>query len=152
MHTATVIWECGAGDFASGRYSRGHVWRFDGGLEVAASASPSVVPLPWSIAEAVDPEEAFVASVSSCHMLWLLDLARRDGFTARRYHDHATAELVREDGRVWIPRIDLNIRVDWDIAPDPATHRALHDRAHHACFIANSIRSEVAITLLEDEQ
>lgn len=149
MHEAQILWECD-GDFASDQYSRGHIWRFDGGVEVAGSASPSVVPLPYSVEAAVDPEEAFIASLSSCHMLWFLDFSRRAGFALRTYEDRATGALVKDGGKMWIPRVDLNIRVGWDIPPDAATHRALHDRAHHACFIANSVRSEIVINLLED--
>lgn len=149
MHEARVIWQS-SGDFAANRYSRGHVWRFDGGAEVAGSASPSVVPEPYSDPAAVDPEEAFLASISSCHMLWFLDFARQAGYTPTRYEDHATGALVRDNGKMWIPRVDLNICVDWAVAPDAATHNALHDKAHHACFIANSVRSEIVVTLLED--
>lgn len=144
-----MIWE-GSGDFAANQYSRGHIWRFDGGVEVPGSASPSVVPLPYSIEAAVDPEEAFIASISSCHMLWFLDLTRQAGFVPTRYEDHATGALARENGKMWIPRVDLNTYVEWAVAPDVDTHKALHTRAHHACFIANSVRSEIVVTLLED--
>lgn len=144
-----MIWQS-SGDFAANRYTRGHVWRFDGGAEVAASASPSVVPQPMSNPSAVDPEEAFLASISSCHMLWFLDFARQAGFEPTRYEDRATGALVRENGKTWIPRVDLNIRVTWAIAPDAETHQALHTRAHHACFIANSVRSDIVVNLLED--
>ncbi|MEO9825517.1 MAG: OsmC family protein [Paracoccaceae bacterium] len=147
MHSAEIIWDCD-GDFAKGRYSRGHIWRFDGGIDVPASASPSVVPLPHSVAEAVDPEEAFIASISSCHMLWFLDFAMRDGLVVARYRDHATGALKTEQGRVWIPRVDLNITVSFDgQAPEPARHQALHDKAHHACFIANSVKTEIHVNL-----
>ncbi|NNE87733.1 MAG: OsmC family protein [Silicimonas sp.] len=147
MHTAEVIWTC-EGDFAKGTYSRGHIWRFDGGLEVPGSASPSVVPAPYSVAAAVDPEEAYIASLSSCHMLWFLDLAKRNGLSVAAYHDQATGALVSEGGRMWIPRVDLNISVDFDDAvPDKADHRALHEKAHRACFIANSVKTEVVINL-----
>lgn len=151
MHEARVIWQA-SGDFAANRYSRGHVWRFDGGAEVAGSASPSVVPEPFSDPAAVDPEEAFLASISSCHMLWFLDFARQAGLEPTRYEDHATGALRRQDGKMWIPRVNLNIRVTWAIAPDAAIHRALHDKAHHACFIANSVRSEIVVNLLEDTE
>lgn len=149
MHGARVIWE-GRGDFAANRYSRGHLWRFDGGLEVAASASPLVVAEPMSDPAAIDPEEAFIAAISSCHMLWFLDIARQAGFEPIRYEDQATGALVRENDKTWIPRVDLNIRVAWATAPDADTHHALHDKAHHACFIANSVRTEIGITILED--
>lgn len=147
MHTAKIIWMCD-GDFAKGTYSRGHIWRFDGGLDVPGSASPSVVPLPYSVSEAVDPEEAFIASIASCHMLWFLDIAKRDGLRVADYHDHAQGALVNEAGRVWIPRVDLNISVTFDgDAPARERHLALHDKAHHACFIANSVKTEIVVNL-----
>lgn len=151
MHEARVIWQS-SGDFAANRYTRGHMWRFDGGAEVAASASPSVVPEPFSDPAAVDPEEAYIASISSCHMLWFLDFARQAGFEPTQYEDRATGALRQQDGRTWIPRVDLNIRVTWANAPDAATHAALHEQAHHACFIANSVRTEINVNLLEDTQ
>lgn len=149
MHEARVIWEA-SGDFAANQYSRGHLWRFDGGAEVAASASPSVVPEPYSKPDSVDPEEAFLAAISACHMLWFLDLSRQAGFEPTHYEDHATGALRHESGKTWIPRVDLNIRVTWSLAPDAATHIALHEKAHDACFIANSVRSEIVFHILED--
>ena len=147
MHSAEIIWECD-GDFAKGTYSRAHSWRFDGGTVVPASASPGVVPLPHSVAEAVDPEEAYIASIASCHMLWFLDLALRDGLRVASYRDHATGALKNEQGRVWIPRVDLNITVRFDgQGPDLARHTDLHDKAHHACFIANSVKPEIIVNL-----
>ena len=152
MHVVDVIWDC-EGDFAAGTYSRAHRWVFDGGVEVAASASPSVVPLPHSRADAVDPEEAYVAALSSCHMLWFLDLARQAGHAVAAYRDHATGKMMRSGGRVWIPRVDLNIRVVW-AGQDPgrAAHEALHHKAHDACFIANSVKTEVITNIVEGEQ
>lgn len=149
MHEARVTWQSD-GDFAANRYTRGHTWRFDGGAEVPASASPSVVPEPYSDSAAVDPEEAYIASISACHMLWFLDFARQAGLEPTLYEDRATGELKRQDGKTWIPRVDLNISVTWADAPDVATHKALHDKAHHACFIANSVRTEIVVNLLED--
>jgi organic hydroperoxide reductase OsmC/OhrA len=147
MHTAEIIWSC-EGDFAKGTYSRGHIWRFDGGVEVTGSASPSVVPLPYSVEQAVDPEEAYIASISSCHMMWFLDFARRDGLSVASYHDFAEGALVTEEARAWIPRVDLNITVGFDgDAPDRSRHLALHEKAHHACFIANSVKTEIVVNL-----
>lgn len=151
MHVVDVTWEC-VGDFARGTYSRAHHWRFDGGVEVPASASPSVVPLPMSVAAAVDPEEAFIASISSCHMLWFLDVARQAGYSVASYADRAEGALVAEEGQTWIPRVDLNIRVGFaGDAPDAGRHRALHEAAHHACFIANSVRTEIVVNLSSEE-
>ena len=96
--TADVLWQS-EGDFAANAYSRAHLWRFDGGIEVPASASPHVVPLPHSVAEAVDPEEAYLAALSSCHMLWFLDFARREGWQVAQYLDRARAEMTHEGGK-----------------------------------------------------
>ncbi|MFN3824758.1 MAG: OsmC family protein [Pseudorhodobacter sp.] len=151
MHGARVIWKA-SGDFASGRYSRAHHWAFDGGAVVPASASPSVVPLPWSDAAGVDPEEAYVAALSSCHMLWFLDLARRAGLVAVAYEDDATGEMRTEAGRAWVARVTLRPRVTWGIAPDAPTETALHHAAHDQCFIANSVRTEIVIAPAEKDR
>jgi organic hydroperoxide reductase OsmC/OhrA len=149
MHSAEVLWNCDSG-FAENRYTRTHLWRFDGGVEVAASASPSIVPLPLSATDAVDPEEAYIAALSACHMLWFLDIAQRAGHVVRAYRDHAKGALVTTDGCTWMPRIDLNIHVAWD-GPGPAhaAHLDLHHTAHRACFLANSVRTEIVTNLLE---
>lgn len=144
IYTATIDWTCD-GNFAKGRYSRAHTWRFDGGATVAGSASPLSVPAPYSDAAAVDPEEAFVAAISSCHMLWFLDLARRDGWRVAHYVDAARGRMT--DGPdPWIDRVDLYPKIEWDAdAPDADTIAALHTEAHARCFIANSVRSEVVV-------
>ena len=147
MHSAEVIWSC-EGDFLNGTYSRAHQWRFDGGIEVPGAPSPSIVAPPLGKIEAIDPEEAYIASISSCHMLWFLDFAQRAGWSVASYRDHATGDLKMTDGRAWIPRVDLNIEVSFDgTAPDEAAHLALHDKAHHACFIANSVKTEIVVNL-----
>lgn len=143
-YTATIRW-IAEGDFAKGRYNRAHDWQFDGGATVRASSSPLSVPLPFSDASAVDPEEAFLAAVSSCHMLWFLDLARRAGFAITHYVDHATARMM--DGpNPWIDRVDLHPEVTWDgDRPDTEALAALHHEAHARCFIANSVKSHVVV-------
>jgi organic hydroperoxide reductase OsmC/OhrA len=148
IYTATISWSRNADEgFTTGRYSRAHEWRFDGGLKVPASPSPHVVPAPWSDVSAVDPEEAFVASLSSCHMLFFLDFARRSGLTVDRYIDAAEGHLEkRADGKVAMTRVTLHPQIAWaGEAPDPATIAALHHRAHEACFIANSVNTEVTV-------
>ncbi|HEY5762590.1 MAG TPA: OsmC family protein [Rhodocyclaceae bacterium] len=145
-HRAEIIWERGVQPFSDNRYSRRHLWRFDGGAEVVASSSPSVVPLPYSLAEAVDPEEAFVASLSSCHMLWFLSLAAKAGLLVDGYRDHAEGRMEKDAaGRDWIAVVTLRPAVRFSGArkPPPAEILALHHDAHAACFIANSVRSEV---------
>ena len=134
-------------DFAKGQYSRAHEWAFDGGAVVPASSNPHTVPLPWSDAAGVDPEEAFVASLSSCHMLFFLDFARRAGFVVDAYVDEAEGELgKRADGRTAMTRVTLRPRVTWaGNPPDEAALADLHHRAHEACFIANSVTTEVIV-------
>jgi organic hydroperoxide reductase OsmC/OhrA len=151
-HRATVSWRRGEGDFAKGHYSREHVWRFDGGIEVRASASPSVVPLPWSSAGAVDPEEAFVASLSACHMLTFIDIARHKGFVVDAYQDDAVGVLAKNaDGRRWVSAVTLTPRVAFSGRTPSADELAdLHHRAHEGCFIANSVRSAVTVAGLAD--
>ena len=147
-YTATISWRReGDEDFARGRYSRGHFWRFDGGVEVPASASPSVVPAPWSREDAVDPEEAFIAALSSCHMLTFLDLARRAGIFVDSYEDAAVGTMERiAPGGMAITRVVLRPRIAWTgDPPDQATLDDLHHKAHEACFIANSVKTEIAI-------
>ena len=147
-YTATIRWHrTGDGDFTKGQYSRAHEWAFDGGAVVPASASPHIVPAPWSDAAGVDPEEAFVASLSSCHMLFFLDFARRGGFVVDSYVDDAEGVLEkRADGKVAMTRVTLRPRVNWaGDAPDEAALADLHHRAHEACFIANSVTTEVTV-------
>ena len=146
-HTATVEWACGAQDFLSGRYSRDHVIRFDGGVAVAGSASPANVSAPWSSEAAVDPEEMFVAALSACHMLWFLDFARRSGAAVASYRDTAVGEMAQDaEGRAWVARVTLRPQVAFaDPVVPPRMAEALHEQARRACFIANSVRTEVVI-------
>ena len=147
-HTATVIWKLSGPDFVAGRYSREHTWRFDGGMTVPASPSPHVVPTPWSNAANVDPEEAYVASIASCHMLTFLWLASREGFVVDGYEDEAIGEMTKNDrGLQWISRVTLCPRISWSGAklPTAADVERLHHRAHEECFIANSIKTAVTV-------
>jgi organic hydroperoxide reductase OsmC/OhrA len=148
-YTATVRWSRDPStDFAKGRYSRVHEWVFDGGVTVPASPSPHIVPQPWSDLSAVDPEEAFVASLSSCHMLFFIDFARRAGFVVDDYVDEAEGVLdKRSDGKMWMSRVTLRPRVTFsgDERPSGAEIADLHQKAHDACFIANSVTTEVTI-------
>src|SRR5512138_1473693 len=145
LHVAAVEWNRGGAPFTDGRYPRAHVWRFDGGAEVRASSSPHSVPVPLSDPGAVDPEEAFVASLSSCHMLWFLSLAAKRGLVIERYVDEAVGVLDRgADGRLAMTRVTLRPAVRFaGEAPGADALRALHDEAHHLCFIASSVRTEV---------
>lgn len=147
-HRATIRWFSSPGEnFAKGQYSRAHSWNFDGLANVAASASPHFVPMPWANPDAVDPEEAFVASAASCHMLFFLDFARRAGLVISGYEDEAVGEMEKgNDGKTRITRITLRPQIVYGgDEPDPSVIDELHHKAHEACFIANSITAEVKV-------
>lgn len=146
QYTARVEWEAGDAVFTDNRFSRGHTWYFDGGVSVPASASPQVVRVPLSVEAAVDPEEAFVASLSSCHMLWFLSLAARQGLRVSRYVDSAAGVMGRgPDGRQGFTCVTLRPEVTFSGEKRPTREEleALHHRAHQECFIANSVKCEV---------
>jgi organic hydroperoxide reductase OsmC/OhrA len=146
LHTALIRWHAGDADFLGRRYSRAHTWTFDGGAVVPASSSPHVVPLPMSDASAVDPEEAFVASLSSCHMLWFLDIASRAGYAVDNYEDAADGRMGRNAaGKLVVDLVTLrpHARFAGAQVPDAATLSALHHQAHAECFLANSVRCEI---------
>ena len=146
-YRATILWQRKADEkFTDARFSRGHRWQFDEGVEVPASASPRVVPLPLSVAAAIDPEEAFVASLSSCHMLSFLYLASRAGLEVTAYEDEAVGVMAKNDqGATWISTVTLQPKVTFRVSPSAEQERQLHDQAHHDCFIANSVKSEVHV-------
>lgn len=147
-HTAKITWTSDSPDtFTKNRYTRGHEWSFDGGVTVPASSSPHVVRLPFSVEEAVDPEEALIASAASCHMLTFLWLAAKAGFNIESYADNAVGEMAStENGSQWVSQITLDPQIEW-IGDVPTAEQLadLHHRAHEGCFIANSIRSEVVV-------
>ena len=147
MHySAEVLWEREAQPFLDQRYSRRHRLRFDGGLEVPGSSSPHVVPLPMSDPAALDPEEAFVASLSSCHMLWFLSLAAQAGFRVDHYADQADGILgPNGDGRLAMTQVTLHpaTRFSGDRLPSAGDIERLHHEAHERCFIATSVKTEV---------
>jgi len=149
-YKATIHWKNTAGpDFLKGRYSREHTWTFDGGLSIPASSSPYVVPLPWSVAANVDPEESYVASLSSCHMLTFIWLAGKAGFLVESYRDEATGVMAKnERGSFWVSKVTLRPEIVWggDKTPTPAELDQLHHRSHEECFIANSVKTEVVVS------
>lgn len=148
MIRATIQWESSDDHFPSNRYSRFHTWVFDGGQVIRASSSPDIVPVPMSDASAVDPEEAFVASLSSCHMLWFLSLAAQAGLVVQTYRDEALGEMQRNDlGKPFVGLVTLNPQVTWLGQCEPSREQIadLHHRAHQECFIANSVKTEIRI-------
>jgi organic hydroperoxide reductase OsmC/OhrA len=148
-YTAETLWTRGDSSresFLANRYHRRHLLRFDGGLEVPGSSSPSVVPPPYSDAHALDPEEAFVSSLSSCHMLWFLSLAAKEGFCVDRYADAATGVMKKnEAGRLAMTLVTLHPSVEFsgERLPSRTEIEHLHHQAHEECFIANSVKTEV---------
>ncbi len=151
-HKVTISWSRTSPEFLSGKYSREHTWTFDGGFTVPASPSPSIVPTPWSNPLCVDPEEAFVAAVSSCHMLTYLYLASKRGFQVDRYDDVAVGVMTKnERGVPWVSLVTLHPRIAYsgNKLPTPSDEELLHHLAHEQCFIANSIKTEVTVKKVE---
>jgi organic hydroperoxide reductase OsmC/OhrA len=147
-HKAVVSWKNTGADFIKGKYSREHTWSFDGGVVMHASSSPSAVPLPYSNPAYVDPEEAYVASISSCHMLTYLFLASKQGFVVDSYVDEAVGTMTKnESGRMWVNKVTLAPAIAYGGDKRPTTEQAsqLHHAAHEQCFIANSIKTDVAV-------
>jgi organic hydroperoxide reductase OsmC/OhrA len=148
-HRAIIQWRGAGPDFLKGKYSREHLWIFDGGVAVPASASPSVVPPPYSNPANTDPEEAFVAAIASCHMLTFLYLACQDGFQVDSYEDHAVGAMTKnQKGVPWVSSVTLNPKVVYGgpKSPSPEAVEQLPHLAHEQCFIANSIKTEVLIS------
>jgi organic hydroperoxide reductase OsmC/OhrA len=143
---AKIVWAGNGADFQTGRYSREHLWSFDGGIEVKASSSPHVVPLPFSIENAVDPEEAFVASLSSCHMLWFLSIAAKNGFSVKSYIDESFGIMGKNtEGKVAMLSVCLQPRVEFygQNIPTCEIINDMHENAHAECFIASSVKTEI---------
>lgn len=151
-YVATIEWRRDDAVFTDNRYSRAHMWAFDGGVRVPASASPHVVRPPFSDPEAVDPEEAFVAAISSCHMLTFLHMAAKHDYAVDSYVDEAVGVMEKNaDGKLAVTRVTLRprIRFTGERRPDAGALDALHHEAHEACFIANSVRTEILVETVE---
>ncbi len=149
-HTATVRWARDGASFSDNKYSRAHTWEFDEGVTVPASASPDVVPLPMSSAAAVDPEEAFVAALSSCHMLFFLSIAQKRGYIVDAYVDHAAGWLGKDSsGRHAVTRVALRPAATY-VGDGPAEEELskMHHRSHELCFIANSVTTEIELQVV----
>jgi organic hydroperoxide reductase OsmC/OhrA len=148
-HKAIIRWKRTSEEFLKGKYSREHTWSFDGGLTVPASPSPSVVPVPFSNPANVDPEEAYVASISSCHMLTFLFVASKQGFQVDSYEDEAIGHMTKnEKGVPWVSSVTLHPKIVYGDAklPTAADLDHLHHLAHEQCFIANSIKTQVKVS------
>jgi len=146
QYQAAIHWKRDDQAFTDNHYSRGHTWTFDGGITVPASSSPHIVPLPYSIANAIDPEEAFVASLSSCHMLWFLSIAAKRGFCVDSYADHAVGIMEKNNaGRRAITRVILHPQAIFSgkSLPTKTEIDAMHHEAHEECYIANSVKTKI---------
>lgn len=148
-HTALVEWNGKGSKFTDNRYSRAHTWTFDGGAVVHASSSPHVVRVPFSDPAGVDPEEAYVAALSSCHMLWFLSIAAEAGWAVVSYRDEAEGTMGRnEAGKEFVDRVVLRPFVEFSAGSqvlDDEVVEHLHHRAHEECFLANSVRTVVVV-------
>jgi organic hydroperoxide reductase OsmC/OhrA len=144
---ATIAWTRGADEFLRQKYSRGHRWSFDEGVSIAASASPNAVRAPWHVAAAVDPEEALVAALSSCHMLFFLSFASSAGYTVESYDDAAEGVMATNaEGRAAMTAFTLRPVVTFKArAPLAEEFAAMHHRAHEECYVANSLKGEVLV-------
>lgn len=148
-YRATVKWQRAAeATFTDQRYSRGHSWSFDGGITVPGSSSPHSVRLPYSLAEAIDPEEALVAALSSCHMLTFLYVAAKQGYVVDAYVDEAVGVMTKnEQGKFWVSKVTLHPAITFSGEKRPTDEALdhLHHLAHEECYIANSVKSEIVV-------
>ena len=147
-HTALIRWKFTGGEFLKGKYSREHTWTFDGGLTVPAAPAPGNVPVAFGNPANVDPEEAFVAAISSCHMLTFLFIAYRAGFAVESYEDAAVGQMQKnEKGAAWVSKVTLHPTIVYSAEKSPTSQEEahLHHQAHEQCIIANSVRTEVVV-------
>lgn len=138
--------------YIDNKYSRGHTWSFDGGVTVPASSSPHVVPLPYSVEANVDPEEAFIASISSCHMLFFLSIAAKNKLVIESYEDKAEGIMEKDtQGNISITKVTLKPKVVFAAHTQPVYEllEQIHHQAHQQCFIANSVKAEIVTEIIE---
>lgn len=151
-YVARVSWSRGSDEsYVDNKYSRAHEWHFDGGVTVPASASPHVVPLPYSVEGNVDPEEAFVASLSSCHMLFFLSIAAKRKYVVDSYTDDAVGIMDKDgDGSISMTKVTLRPHVQFagDQTPSMEQLEEMHHWSHEQCFIANSVKTEVVTEIV----
>lgn len=147
-YNATISWERKGVKFIDNKYARDHLWQFDGVAKIPASSSPQVVPIPYSNPASIDPEEAFLASLSSCHMLWFLSIAAKRGYVVDEYKDEAEAIMEKNnEGKLAITKVFLHpsVKYSGEATPLVEENSALHHEANQKCFIANSVLTEVKI-------
>lgn len=152
-YMAKISWSRSADEaYIDNKYSRGHEWHFDGGVIVPASSSTHIVPLPYSVEENVDPEESFVASLSSCHMLFFLSIAAKNKYVIDTYVDDAIG-LMEQDGsgKIWMSKVTLRPKISFsgDKKPSLAKLTKMHHQSHEQCFIANSVKTEVVTEIIK---
>lgn len=154
---STLVWqrdmqEVADNDYLEGKYSRGHVWKFDGGAEIQASSSPHIVPVPFSIEENIDPEEAFIASLSSCHMLFFLSIAAKHRLVINEYVDNSVGIMAKNnEGKIAMVKVTLRPKVTFSADSKSVSLsklESMHHQAHELCFIANSVKTEVVIEVI----
>lgn len=155
-YNVKIEWRRREGEvFTDNKYSREHRWIFDGGVEVAGSSSPHVVPPPLSSEQAVDPEEAFIAALSSCHMLWFLSIAAERGVVVESYEDNAEGVMGKNaEGRIAMTKVTLRPRIGFGGDPRPSEEvvDAIHHESHEKCFIANSVKTIVTTEPAREER
>jgi organic hydroperoxide reductase OsmC/OhrA len=152
QHKAKIEWKGWTPEYGLGKYSRVHTWSFDGGLSVPASAAPGVVPAPFVDPAGIDPEEAFVAAISSCHMLTYLHVARRAGFQIESYEDEAVGDMAKNDkGIPWVASVTLNPKIVYvgDKRPSHDEEAQLHHKAHEGCYVSQSVKTDVKVAGFE---
>jgi len=153
QYYAEVKWSRGVDEkYIDHKYSRGHLWVFDGGETVKASASSHIVPLPYSVEENVDPEEAFVASLSSCHMLFFLSIAAKNKYVIDEYIDNAVGIMEEDtDKKISMTKVTLRPKVTFagERQPDAAQIEKMHHQSHEQCFIANSVKTKVVTEIID---
>ena len=151
-YSAKIVWKRQPQEaFTDNKYSRGHTWEFDGGAVIAASSAPSIVPAPYSVEANVDPEEAFIASLSSCHMLFFLAIAGKRGFVIDEYIDNPVGIIEKDAaGNISMTKVTLRPQVTFLGEKQPTLERlkAMHHQSHEQCFIANSVKTEVTIEIV----
>jgi len=150
-YQASVIWNRAESEaFIDNKYSRGHTWEFDGGAVVQASSAPQIVPLPYSVEANVDPEEAFVAALSSCHMLFFLGIAGKHNFIVNSYIDNPIGIIAKDtEGKLSMTKVTLRPKVIFYSEKQPSFEQLqkMHHQSHQQCFIANSVKTEIVMEI-----